>query len=394
MDPELDLSTPTGIRDWHSEAASTKRVVENKLANLFSSWGYEEVITGTIEYEDVIGRGLNEEEKSQLYRFFGREGEAFTLRPDMTTPIARFVASQLTGVPLPLRLFYTGNVFRHEKPQAGRYREFFQAGIELIGTDTGRADAEVIILASEALRTLGVEDFKIGVGQVQLLDSFLEITCLPEKTKNLLKQSIADKDYVTVNSIIEGASLVEEEKDLLNGLSLVQSGEEFFERLAGKSLPGPITIHLERLRDVYDSLAAAGLMDNVFIDLGITRDFEYYTGIVFEVYSPALGFPICGGGRYNNLFGRFGFPCPATGFALGIERILLVLKRVGKLPSSNSKQLLVYGKDFKKLLSAAAGLRSQGFAVEIDLDGKSREELEKYARAAGMELLEVPAEEE
>jgi len=394
MAPDLNLSTPTGIRDWPAEAAGTKRIVENKLADLFASWRYEEVITGTIEYEDVIGRGLNDEEKSQLYRFFGREGEAFTLRPDMTTPIARFVASQLAGAPLPIRLFYTGNVFRHEKPQAGRYREFFQAGIELIGTDTGRADAEVIILASEALRTLGVEDFKIGVGQVQLLDLLLEMTCLPDQTKNLLKQSIADKDYVTVNSIIESASLVEEEKELLNSLSLVQSGEEFFERLAGKPLPSPIKIQLERLRDVYDSLAAAGLMDNVFIDLGITRDFEYYTGIVFEVYSPALGFPICGGGRYNNLFGRFGFPCPATGFALGIERILLVLKRVGKLPSSNSKQLLVYGKDFKKLLGAAAGLRSQGFAVEIDLDGKSREELEKYARAAGMELLGVPAEEE
>ena len=161
MATDLNLSTPTGIRDWPAEAAGTKRIVENKLADLFASWRYEEVITGTIEYEDVIGRGLNEEEKSQLYRFFGREGEAFTLRPDMTTPIARFVASQLTGVPLPLRLFYTGNVFRHEKPQAGRDREFFQAGIELIGTDTGRADAEVIILASEALRTWGLKILKL-----------------------------------------------------------------------------------------------------------------------------------------------------------------------------------------------------------------------------------------
>ena len=126
MDPDFNLSTPTGIRDWPGGTAETKRLVENKLADLFSSWGYREVITGTIEFEDVISMGLNEEEKSQLYRFIGREGEAFTLRPDMTTPIARLVSSKLREEPLPLRLFYTGNVFRHEKIQAGRYREFFR----------------------------------------------------------------------------------------------------------------------------------------------------------------------------------------------------------------------------------------------------------------------------
>lgn len=394
MEANMNLATPSGIRDWPVGSAPTKRTVENKLAALFSSWGYSEIITGTIEYEAVIAKSLNEEDRKQLYRFFGREGEALTLRPDMTTPIARFVASKMADVPFPLRFFYTANVFRHEKPQAGRYREFYQAGIELIGTDTGRADAEVIILASEALKVLGVEDFRIGIGQVQLLDLLLENCSIAQEDKNGLKQAIAGKDYVTVDSIIEKVHVPDEEKKLLKSLSQVQSGREFFVRLSGFSFPELITCQLRRLREVFQALTAAGLQDKVFIDLGITRDFEYYTGIVFEVYSNALGFPICGGGRYDNLFSRFGFQCPATGFALGIERILLVLEKVGKLPTEKNKKLLVYGRDFQGVLAAAADLRSKGWVVEIESEGKSAGELAEFASMSGMELYEAESGEE
>lgn len=389
MEPDFKFASPSGIRDWPVGSAPTKRIVENKLAVLFSGWGYEEVITGTVEFEDLVARSLNEEEKSQLYRFFGRDGEALTLRPDMTTPIARYVASQKGNCSLPLRLFYTANVFRHEKPQAGRYREFYQAGIELIGADSSRADAEVIILAREALRTLGVENFKIGVGQVRLLDALLENSSLAEFQRNSLKNAIAGKDYVTVSSIIEEANIPAKEKELLESLPFVQSPVEFFQRLEGFEFPDLITAQINRLQEVFAALTGAGLGDNLFIDLGITRDFEYYTGIVFEAYSHALGFPICGGGRYNNLYSKFGLDCPATGFALGIERILLVLEKVGKLPVTNNQRYLVFGNDFRKVLSEAAELRSQGYEVEVDVEGKGAAELEQDAAAAGLQLYEV-----
>jgi len=389
LDPDLSLATPSGIRDWSVRSAPAKRIIENRLAELFSRWGYEEVITGTIEYEDVFAWSLNEEEKSQLYRFFGREGEALTLRPDMTTPIARYVASQRSRELFPLRLFYTANVFRHENPQAGRYREFYQAGIELIGTDTGRADAEVIILASEALRTLGVEDFKVGIGQVQLVDLILENSSLLSECRSRLKQSIANKDYVSVNKIIESAGVPKDEEDLLRSLSLVQTGEDFFARLAAFDFPEVVEEQVTRLREVYEALTAAGLQDSVFIDLGITRDLEYYTGIVFEAYTHALGFPICGGGRYDNLFSRFGMDCPATGFALGIERILLVLEKYGKLPCSKRKEILIHGKDFGKVLSRASELRSKGYAVRIDIQGMPEEELNRYAGITGVQIENV-----
>lgn len=394
MDSDLSLATPPGIRDWSVGSAPAKRIIENQLAGLFSNWGYQEVITGTIEYEDLFTWSLNEEEKNELYRFFGREGEALTLRPDMTTPIARYVASHLSGETFPLRLFYTANVFRHENPQAGRYREFHQAGIELIGTDTGRADAEVIMLASEALRTLGVKDFKVGIGQVQLVDCILENSTLQSESRSRLKQSIANKDYVSVNNIIESAGVSKGEEELLRSLSLVQRGEDFFARLTTFDFPALIAEQISRLREVYQALTAAGMQDNVFIDLGITRDLEYYTGIVFEVYTHALGFPICGGGRYDNLFSRFGMDCPATGFALGIERILLVLERVGKLPSPIRKEMIVHGKDFRRVVSKASEFRSKGYVVKIDIDGRSNEELKQYASTAGIQLHDVDNGEE
>lgn len=394
MDRDLSLGTPSGIRDWSVGSAPGKRIVENQLAALFGSWGYEEVITGTIEYEAVFSQSLNEEEKNQLYRFFGREGESLTLRPDMTTPIARFVASQMADAPTPLRLFYTANVFRHEKPQAGRYREFYQAGIELIGTDTGRADAEVIMLASQALATLGVEDFKIGVGQVQLLDCLLESISLSREHLNRLKQAIANKDYVAVNQITEQSGVSPKERELLKSLPLVQSPGKFFSTLEKFGFSDTIAREVDRLEEVFEALAAAGLQENVFVDLGITRDFEYYTGIVFEAYTHALGFPICGGGRYNNLFSRFGMDCPATGFALGIERILLVLEKLGKLPRKKNKEILVYGRDFRSILRSAAELRSQGHSVEIDIHGRSLKELEDYAGKTGMKLFEAAGGEE
>jgi ATP phosphoribosyltransferase regulatory subunit len=199
---------------------------------------------------------------------------------------------------------------------------------------------------------------------------------------------------VTVNYIIENAEIPDKERELLKSLPLVQTGKKFFARLRGFSFPEAITVQVGRLQEVFEALSAAGLQDNVFIDLGITRDFEYYTGIVFEAYTPALGFPICGSGRYNNLYSRFGMDCPATGFALGIERILLVLERFNKLPVPENRGFLVHGKDFRKVLAAAADLRSRGHYVKTDIEGKTTAELEAFAKAAKIDLIEVGAGEE
>jgi len=389
MAGELKLVTPSGIKDWAPGAAALKRFIEGKLAKLFQAWGYQEVITGTLEFENVIARGLSEEEKNQLYRFFGREGEALTLRPDMTTPIARFVASQFRSNPLPLRLFYTANVFRHEKIQAGRYREFYQAGVELIGSETSRADAEMIILASEALQEVGVCDFKIGIGQIQLLNSILDSCHLYDTVRAQLKRAIGEKDYVTADTIINESSIKGKQRDLLNNLSRVYTAGEFLNIFDKIAVTDIVREQLKRMKEVLEILEAAGLKERIFVDLGITRDFEYYTGTVFEIYSPALGFPICGGGRYDKLLKQFGYECPATGFALGIERILLVLETTGRLPSDSVPRYLVGGFDFRRVLGRAKELRAKGYYVEVDVNNMSKAQLEKYAEAKGISNIEI-----
>ncbi|KUK10340.1 MAG: ATP phosphoribosyltransferase regulatory subunit [Clostridia bacterium 41_269] len=386
-----ELITPSGIRDWAPENSWRKRYIENILVGLFRSWGYEEIITGTLEFDKVISKGLTDEEKTQLYRFFGREGEILTLRPDMTTPIARFAASHLKNESLPLRFCYTANVFRYEKIQAGRYREFFQAGVELIGADSCFADAEIIILASRALQEVGVEDFRIGIGDTNLLNSILELCNLEEKIKTKLKKAVAEKDYVTINTII--CKLKNEKYNpnyvLLEKLNNIYKPQKFADEFSDFENIPEIRKGLVVLRKVLSLLKDAGLEDRMLIDLGITRDFQYYTGIVFEIYSPHLGFPICGGGRYDNLLSNFGFNCPATGFAMGIERILLVLEASGKLPRSAEKRCIVAGRDFNKVFKKAEELRAQGFFAEVDLNNRDETQLKKYALKKGISYVEV-----
>ncbi|NLO89152.1 MAG: ATP phosphoribosyltransferase regulatory subunit [Clostridia bacterium] len=391
MAEDIKLITPSGIRDWPPENAWRKRYIENILVKLFQSWGYEEVITGTLEFDNVISKGLSENEKSQLYRFFGREGEILTLRPDMTTPIARFTATHLKNKTFPLRFFYTGNVFRYEKIQAGRYREFFQAGVELIGAESSLADAEIIILASRALEKVGVKDFRIGIGDIQLLNLVLELCELEYYGKEQLRKAIAEKDYVSVKALINKLKNESQSSyiQLLEKLSNIYGPDDFIKEFSRFETCLVIKNRLTVLKNIITLLETADLKDRIIIDLGITRDFQYYTGIVFEIYSPYIGFPICGGGRYDNLLNNFGFKCPATGFAMGIERVLLVLEKSGKLPKLEYKKCLVVGGDFKKIFQRAEELRSRGFFVEVELEEKDEKELKEYAKSKGINYIEV-----
>jgi len=385
MSSKINNAVPPGIRDWAPGNAWVKRELEARLAALFQEWGYREVITGTVEYENVIARGLSHEEKCQLYRFFGRDGEVLTLRPDMTTPIARMIVSQLREAFLPLRLFYTANVFRHEKVQAGRYREFYQAGVELVGTDDAGADAEVVILAAEALRRLGVEDFKIGIGQVKLLDALLRTCSLTENQRLEMKTVLANKDFAAVDDLVAHWNLKGVQLQVIESLTGIYTIEKFISSFQGvSSKKTDVRDEFQRLKDTLVLLEDAGLRDDVFVDLGVTRDFGYYSGAVFEIYSPGLGFPICGGGRYDNLLGQFGFDCPATGFALGLERIILVLKRIDRLPVDETPEYIVGGNDCGPVFRRAQELRKHGYYVTVDFSSRTASELKMSASSVGI----------
>lgn len=377
------MELPVGVKDFLPEEARAKRQMENDLAELFRRWGYREVVTPTFEYyQTLTPNGWNGEE-DYLFKFIDRQGRILALRYDMTMPIARLVSMRLRSEPLPLRLYYLANVFRYETPQAGRQREFYQAGVELIGARGPAADAEVIALAVEALEATGLPDFKVGIGQVEVIKGILEDIALPSEGIRSIKQAIARKDHVGLEQALEQYGVSEQDRRLLITVSNLHGSIEVLDRAFELVESERARKALQELRQVFEVLEGYGVSGRIFLDLGILRDFDYYTGTVFEGYVAGLGFPICGGGRYDHLLGKFGYACPATGFALGVERVMMALKNIDREKPTGIRYL-VCGSPYGKVLEKARELREKGYSVEVDLLGLSPEEIADYAKKRGI----------
>ncbi|PKM83320.1 MAG: ATP phosphoribosyltransferase regulatory subunit [Firmicutes bacterium HGW-Firmicutes-14] len=373
---QLRLKIPAGVRDLLPGEALRKRSLENDFEKIFRVWGYQEVITPTFEYYDVLSVGRGAEEDAQLYKFIDRQGQILTLRPDMTTPIARLISSRMRDDRFPCRIFYMANGFSCEDPQAGRQREFYQSGIELVGDGSPFADAEVIAVAVEILKTSGLRNFKVSIGHVDILYGMIEKMGLPEAQKGRIKAEVSNKNYVGLQELLDEFNVPVEGKEKFMQVITTRGDRGIIEealRLAGNDKTGAA---LKALSDVYDALEAYGITANVEIDLGVLRGLDYYTGVVFEGYSAYLGFPILGGGRYDNLMEQFGFKCPATGFALGMERLLLSLEKeggeIGAVPEPD--YLILYepskaAQAFKK----ARELRDKGKIVITQLSREDRD---------------------
>lgn len=325
----LKTQIPAGVRDLLPDEAMRKRNLEHSFETTFKSWGYREVVTPAFEYYASLSMGRGAEEDSQLYKFIDRHGHILALRPDMTTPIARLVSTRMGDEKLPLRLFYMANVFSFEDPQAGRQREFYQSGIELIGDGSAFADAEVISVAVELLKASGLKKFKVSIGHVDVLYGIIEQLGLPDEEKGRIKNAVSNKNYVGLQELLDEFKVSILDRDKFMQVITAHGNKEVLKKIAEIAGSDKLKKALDDLESVYDALEAYGVTDFVEIDLGVLRGLDYYTGVVFEGYSAYLGFPILGGGRYDNLMGQFGMECPATGFALGLERLLLSLENEG-----------------------------------------------------------------
>ena len=381
------LKIPYGTRDFLPAEAAGKRVVETRLATLFSQWGYEEVVTPSIEYLDTLSLGGNKSIGNHLFKLFDRENKTVALRHEMTTPIARLVSTRLQESPLPLKLSYISSVFRYEQTQAGRQCEFYQAGVELMGPGSPATDAEVVALAVTGLLRSGLTEFTVCLGQVEFLNGILNQYRLSEQEQDEIKEAMERRNLVELNQLVDGLNLPENAKQVLKKLPLMNGGEELLKNTYDMALNEQSRRALDNLAEIYRLLKAYKVEQYVRFDLGIIRDFSYYTGMVFEVYAPGLGYPLCGGGRYDHLLADFGTACPATGFALGIERILLAIERQ-KLPMHCLPRDIYVGYAQGREAEAierAAVLREQGKFVELAVSSQSEaaakesQQLKNYA---------------
>lgn len=368
---------PRGTRDLLPDEVAVKRQIENKAGKLFRSYGYEEVITPTFEFLEVVETGTGGSIREELFLFMDREGGILSLRPEMTVSIARLAATHLQDAGFPQRLYYMTNVFRHVQPHLAQYREFWQVGIELLGAAGVYADAEVISIAINTLREIGLENFKVSLNHIGIVNGLLDSSGLGLEAKEQMRRLIEEKDLVELSALLEQAAIDDGLKEALASLPVLHGGLEVLQRLPQLEKNATASQAARDLIRVYELLKTSGLSDHVVVDMGVLRGLDYYTGMVFEGYSPDLGYGLLGGGRYDNLMGKFGLPLPATGFAMGLDRLALVLKQKEPEP----ERLLVGGRNYAAVTAKANELRGHGFIVETDVEALSKAELEKKIAA-------------
>ena len=308
------LPIPSGTRDVLPDEMGELRMLSERLRTVFSDAGYGEIYTPALEYEAVITRGEFDGARP-AYRVFDENGEVLVLRSDMTVPIARVVGSRYQAAELPLRFAYFAHCYRGIRPQRGQPREFLQAGIELIGSGGASGTAEAVTVLCRALDRAGLARYRVGIGDAALYAALLDGLQVPQERRALLLAELGRGDFVGLENGLRALAIDEDSIELLLGVPQMRGGPDV---LHGP--PGLVADALAGLRAVHD-LLDADVAARVIFDLGLSRTPGYYTGAVFEVYDPAVGMPIGGGGRYDHLLGQFGRALPAVGFALEVEKL-------------------------------------------------------------------------
>jgi ATP phosphoribosyltransferase regulatory subunit len=310
---------PPGTRDiLPDEMRELRRLRETLLAS-FEGFGFVEVATPAIEYEEVLARG-DEEGAAPAYRFFDERGELLAMRSDMTVPIARLIANRYVGAEPPFRLCYLARAYRSVRPQRGQMREFTQAGVELVGVAAPEGTAEVVEVLAAALDAAGLTRAVIGLGDADLYRQLLDELGVANDRRDRVLEVLARHDLVGLEAEVDELGIGEGSRETLLRLPTLRGGPEALgqaRELGGRAVERAT----KRLAATYEALAARGVAERVNLDLGLLRDLGYYTGAILEVYDPALGHVLGGGGRYDEVMGRFGRPLPAAGFALYLERV-------------------------------------------------------------------------
>lgn len=323
MAKPLVFEKPLGMRDILPPSLAKLRHLEASLRQEIKQWGYDEIATPTLEYYDTVGQA-SVTTSDRMFKLLDKQGHTLVLRPDMTAPIARVVASLYREVPVPIRLFYQANVFRAQEQEAGRNAEFYQTGVELIGDQEVESDAEVIALAVACLQAAGVQDFKIAVGHVDFINGLLE-EIVPDKSYHLqFRQFLYERDYVGYRQLVGKTSLRQEDKQRLLKLLSLRGGQAKIEAARQLTINGKAHKAVEAIASLWEALEAYGVTDHVLLDFNLIMDLDYYTGIVFEGYAADLGSPLVSGGSYDHLLKRFGREATATGFAVKMDRLMQV----------------------------------------------------------------------
>src|SRR5438093_3036021 len=353
---------PPGTQILIGRAAHRRRLLERAIWSVFEGWSYEEIIPPIFDYYDVFSKGMGAGQEEHIYRFIDREGNILALRPEFTSLVAKTAATRLAGSPKPIRLFYSGEVLRFEKPKGGRQREFAQIGIEHYGSTGKAADLEILLIAVETFQRLGIQGFQINLGSVDFFGGIVDRMELPEEQIAALKDVLNLKDQPGLEALLQQLPLEDRRKEILRAVPHLTGGKAVIAE-ARALVKNPRSVealdHLEEIHSIFERL---DLAHHLTIDLGEIRGFDYYTGILFRAYVRDLGFEVASGGRYDGLPAAFGEDLPAVGFSFSLDRLEQIVTPTLNISESEPTSI-----DVEKGFEKALQLRRSGKAVKLCL---------------------------
>ena len=369
------IQRPRGTRDFLPDEMEKRRHYEGILRDTAKTFGFREIATPIFEESELFILRSGPNVLKELYAFKDKGDREIALRPEMTAPAIRMFVNEMSNDPKPIKIFYFGQCFRYERPQSGRYREFFQFGAELIGNPNAESDAEIIAMAASMIKALGLRDYRIRIGHIGVLRKRIADAGVPaERTAEVL-QKLDKKLYDEARPLLKEMDVSDADIDSMFELTETVGDVSVLSKVEGEAG--------DYLRKLVDLLDAMGVRD-VEIDLGVVRGLDYYTGMVFEAEAPSLGAEkqICGGGSYtlSELFG--GEKVFSTGFAVGFDRILLAMEKEGQTytPKGIDAYVLCVNDDVRRKASEIVSmLRADGICADIDIMGRKMQKALKYA---------------
>ncbi|MDP1552982.1 MAG: histidine--tRNA ligase [Methanobacteriaceae archaeon] len=391
----MELSKPRGTRDFLFEEMNQRKQVEATLKKVFETYAYQEIKTPLFENLSLFTIKSGEQIVEQLYNFKDKNERELTLRPEITAPVARLYMSNMQKSPKPIKMYYYGSCFRYERPQKGRYRQFWQFGCELIGGKTPEADAEIITMASQSLEKLGLEGYEIHIGHLGIVRGLLKEAQVEESHQEQIMVLIDKGDVEELQNFLKEVDMDYETTNILLMIIEMKGGCEILDNLRAKINDKKMVLDaLDEFSQLLKTLNDFGVGDfgrntKFVINLGIARGLDYYSGMVFEIYVPKLGAQkqICGGGSYNLIENFGGEKVGSTGFAFGFDRLMGALIHQNKeLKSDGAANIFVApisNATRPKSFEITQKLRNAGISTEVDLGRRKFKKILTYANHIG-----------
>lgn len=379
------MQRPRGTRDLLGEELANVRHVMRVMSDVFKSYGYKEVETPIFEHLELFTKKSGAAVVKQIYEFKDKSGRELALRPELTPSVVRLYIEKLKSAPKPVKVYYFGNCFRYEEPQAQRWRQFMQAGFEIIGSSRAEADAEAIALTNDVINRLGLTGYELRIGHIRLLREVLARAGVKGDDQDMIMRAIDSHEEKRLKEELDRARIKDGDRKLLRALITLRGGEEVIKQAEKLVVDLPrAKSAVQNLREILRYIRAMGLKEFT-VDLGIARGLEYYTDVVFEIYVD--GVQVAGGGRYDELVKLLGGePSPAVGVGFGVDRIAqAMLKRGMRIPYEQLDCVVLPASEemLDECLKAAGELREAGLLVDVELMGRKLSKAIAYADARG-----------